>query len=81
MQLAADVTGIPVEVTEVTEAGSLGAAFLAGQGVGAYSSLDDLRAITNVRKVFEPRPEQGRQYDERYEAYKGLRERVKGLRL
>ena len=79
-QLTADVTGIPVEVTEVTEAGSLGAAFLAGQGVGVYTSLDDIRAITTVKKIFEPRPEHQQRYDERYETYKELRERVKGLR-
>jgi xylulokinase len=81
MQLAADVTGIPVEVAEVTEAGCLGAAFLAGQGVGVYTSLDDIRGITTVGKVFEPRPEHGQRYDERYETYKELRERVKGLRF
>ena len=81
MQLKADITGIPVEVTEVTEAGCLGAAFLAGLGSGVYGSPTDISDIVTVKKTFEPRVEQKRAYDEHYELYLELRERVKGLEI
>lgn len=79
MQLKADITGVPIEVTEVAEAGCLGAAFLAGLGCGVYSAPSDIREIAVVKKVFETRQEHKRQYDERFEQYLELRERVKGL--
>lgn len=81
MQLKADITGIPVEVTEVTEAGCLGAAFLAGLGSGVYGSPTDISDIVTVKKTFEPRVEQKRAYDEYYGVYLKLRERVRGLEI
>jgi xylulokinase len=81
MQLKADITGVPVETTTVTEAGCLGAAFLAGQGLGIYTLPSDILDIATVNKVFEPRPGKSRQYEESYQTYKELRLRVKGLRI
>jgi xylulokinase len=81
MQLKADITGIPVEVTEVSEAGCLGAAFLAGLGAGTYNSPEDISEIVSVKKTYEPREEQKRAYDEHYGVYLELRERVKGLEI
>ena len=79
MQLKADITGIPVEVTEVGEAGCLGAAFLAGLGSGVYSSPSDIGSIVTVKRIFEPRNKQKREYEEPYHSYLELRERVRGL--
>jgi sugar (pentulose or hexulose) kinase len=81
MQLKADITGIPVEVTEVTEAGCLGAAFLAGLGTGTYTAPADIEHIAKVRTVFEPRQEQVRRYEGHYRRYLELRERVRGLKV
>jgi len=44
IQALADATQRPVEVSPVTEATALGAAFLAGLAVGTWSGLDDLAA-------------------------------------
>jgi xylulokinase len=81
MQLKADITGIPVEVTKVSEAGCLGAAFLAGLGAGTYNSPEDISEIVSVKKTYEPREEQKRSYDEHYGIYLELRERVRGLEI
>jgi xylulokinase len=79
MQIKADITGTPVEVTAVKEAGCLGAAFLAGQGVGAFTSTEEMREITASERVFEPRPHITRQYEEYFQKYCELRARVEGL--
>jgi sugar (pentulose or hexulose) kinase len=55
MQNKADMSGIPVEVPEIAEATALGAAMLAGAGVGVYSSLDEaVERVHKPGKVFEP---------------------------
>jgi sugar (pentulose or hexulose) kinase len=79
MQLKADITALPVEVAEVTEAGCLGAAFLAGLGSGVYSSPADVEHITTVARTFEPRAKQRERYEEHYQRYLSLREQVRGL--
>jgi xylulokinase len=81
MQLKADITGIPVEVTEVTEAGCLGAAFLAGLGSGVYGSVEEISDIVSVKKTFIPRRKFKNAYDDHYATYLELRERVKGLEV
>ena len=81
MQLKADITRIPIEVAEVGESGCLGAAFLAGLGIGRYSSADDICSFAGVKKTFEPRPAFSNRYDEQYGKYKELVSRVKGLEL
>ncbi len=81
MQLKADITGKPVEVTEVSEAGCLGAAFLAGQGIGVYTSPQDILEIAKVKKIFEPKQSVFKQYEDSYHHYKELRSRIKGLVL
>jgi xylulokinase len=81
MQLKADITGIPVEVMQIREAGCLGAALLAGRGVGLYSQINDLESRVGVVSVFEPREKKIGSYNDAYSKYLQLRERVRGLRL
>ena len=81
MQIKADISGIPVERTTITEAGCRGAAFLAGLGTGVYSRVQDILDITEIDAVFEPDNKQNSLYEERYRTYRDLRERVKGLHL
>jgi xylulokinase len=81
MQLKADITGVPVETIKVTEAGCLGAAFLAGQSTGVYSSPKDILDITAVEQIFEPRNRISKVYEEPYQKYKELRTRLQGLIL
>ena len=54
MQLKADLLGIPVQVAAVPEPGTLGAAFLAGVGVGIYRTLGEAGALARIARRFEP---------------------------
>ena len=55
MQFQADVLGVPVVRPRITETTALGAAYLAGLGVGFWSSLDELERNWQVERRFEPR--------------------------
>lgn len=55
VQALADATGRTVEVSPVTEATTLGAAFLAGLATGVWGSLDDVAATWRPAAVVEPR--------------------------
>ena len=48
MQFQADVLGVPVVVPEIAETTALGAAQLAGVGIGAFT-LDGLRSAASMR--------------------------------
>ncbi|HEV8469072.1 MAG TPA: glycerol kinase GlpK [Candidatus Limnocylindria bacterium] len=54
MQFQADVLGIPVEVAAIRETTALGAAFLAGLGVGFWKSADELRKRRAAAARYEP---------------------------
>lgn len=53
MQFQADILQTPVERPSMTETTALGAAYLAGLGVGLFSGLNDITA-TDESKVFVP---------------------------
>jgi glycerol kinase len=55
MQFQADVLGVPVVRPRITETTALGAAYLAGLGVGFWSSLDELARNWQMERRFEPR--------------------------
>jgi glycerol kinase len=55
MQFQADLLGVPVVRPRVTETTALGAAYLAGLGVGFWSSLGELSRNWQVERRFEPR--------------------------
>jgi glycerol kinase len=54
MQFQADVLGVPVVRPRVTETTALGAAYLAGLGVGFWRSTDELARNWQVERRFEP---------------------------
>ena len=49
MQFQANISGIPVEVPQVSEVTAQGAAFLAGLGVDFWSDLSDLLKLKRTR--------------------------------
>jgi glycerol kinase len=55
MQLQADLLGVPVVRPVVTETTALGAAYLAGLGVGLWHAADELTEQWQVDRRFEPR--------------------------
>jgi glycerol kinase len=54
VQALADACARPIEVAPVTEATTLGAAFLAGLAVGTWSGMDDVAAAWKPSRVVEP---------------------------
>ncbi len=54
MQFQADILGVPVVRPQVTETTALGAAYLAGLGVGFWSTQDEIAAQWRMERVFEP---------------------------
>lgn len=55
MQMQADLAGIPVLRPKSTETTALGAAYIAGLEVGIWASLDEVAAMWQAERVFEPR--------------------------
>lgn len=60
MQFQADLLGVALDRPVVMESTALGAALLAGLGVGIYPSLAALKALGSSAKRFEPQMEAGR---------------------
>ncbi len=54
MQFQADISNIPVEKSEETEATALGAAFLAGLFVGFWKDRTELSALCAKSEIFHP---------------------------
>ena len=76
-QILADVLGIPVEVPVVKEATALGAAIMAGIGVGIFSNIKEgAKNLVKIEKTFLPDMEKRGVYDSAYknwqEVYKPL---------
>ncbi len=54
MSIQADVLGVDIERPSCIETTALGAAYLAGLALGVYSSLEDIRRIRKIERVFSP---------------------------
>ena len=55
LQVQADLLGVPVVRPKVTETTALGAAYLAGLGVGFWKDEAEIEALWARERVFEPR--------------------------
>jgi glycerol kinase len=55
MQLQADILGYRVERPRITEMAALGASYLAGLGIGFWSSKEELSKQWQIDAVFEPK--------------------------
>ena len=77
-RLFADVLGLPVEVPEAAEVGALGAALVAGVGIGVYGSLGEavLRAC-RVAARHAPDPDRHAALTRRFERYTALAEALR----
>jgi glycerol kinase len=65
-RMQADQLGVPVERPAIVETTALGAAFLAGLGVGVWDSIDDLRQTWQLDARFEPEAESRERADATY---------------
>ena len=72
-QIVADVTGKPVTVPVVKESTALGAAILAGVGVGLYGSLGEaVKRTVKWEQTFRPNPAHKTVYDALYDNWRRL---------
>ena len=55
MQLQADLLCCPLHRPEILQTTALGAAMLAGLGVGLFADLDELKKSWKIDQIFEPR--------------------------
>jgi xylulokinase len=80
MQNKADVVGKPIDVVEVEEATPLGAAILAGIGVGKYADVDEAyQQIDQQKTTFEPDVELAQKYTKWFHTYRELYPTVKDI--
>ncbi|MGB6836273.1 MAG: glycerol kinase GlpK [Dehalococcoidia bacterium] len=77
MQMQADILGRPVLRAAIPETTALGAAFLAGLGVGLWPSRQELALRWRSDRTFEPRMSEERRED-LYSGWKRALERAKG---
>jgi autoinducer 2 (AI-2) kinase len=79
-RIVADVLGVAVRVPEAKESTALGAALLAGVGVGMYESIEDVaeRAVA-FEPVIEPDPANRDIYDQAFGRWREVYPEVLGL--
>jgi sugar (pentulose or hexulose) kinase len=69
-QLKADLTGVPIEVVNQKEPGTLGAALLAGLAAGTYGSLDEgSRSWIPAARRYEPDAKKASLHAKKLETY------------
>ncbi len=79
-QIKADVTGKDIEVPESDYATPLGAALLAGVGIGIYRDFDEAVGQTvRVKRCQQHNEQYSEAYDQGYEIYRSLYEQLKDL--
>ncbi len=72
-QILADVLGMPVKVPVVKEATALGAAILAGYGVGIYETIEEgVRQTVRWDRTFQPDLRNHEIYSELYHAWRSV---------
>lgn len=70
-QILSDVTNLPIRVPVVKEATGLGAAILAGYGVGIYSDISQTaNKLVHWDKIYEPNKENHILYENIYEKWR-----------
>ncbi len=80
VQIRADIFDIPVDVLEFEEAGTLGAAILAGAACGVYKDLEDgVNSLVRIKKTYYPNKKNRDIYKEQYNKYKKIYESVRNI--
>lgn len=81
MQVHADTLGLPLELTEETEACALGSAILAAHGAGHFATIDDAcAAMVRVARVVQPDMAAHAAYAPIYARYRAAYHALKPLR-
>ncbi len=78
-QVTADVLGIRLEQIARHPGSSLGAAFVAGMGMGAFKSWSEIERYIQVAAVTEPDLEKHARYEQLFRVYLDTYQALKGL--
>jgi xylulokinase len=77
MQVCADILGCPIQRTRVVESGTLGSAITAGVGSGVFVNYSEaVDAMVSMGDSFEPNAKNKAFYEQRFEQFTDLRERM-----
>jgi xylulokinase len=79
LQIAADTLDRPVTRIDRHPGSSLGAAFVAGMGVGVLDDWSRIGAYVSAGRVFAPDPARHRAYDRKYRLWREVYERLRTL--
>jgi xylulokinase len=79
MQIAADVLGMPVQLLAGHPGSCLGAAYVAGVGIGAIEGWDAITRFVTPAATIEPDPANIARYSDHYGLYRETYERLKPL--
>lgn len=80
IQLSADILQRPFVRPQVTEAGALGAAILAGTGCGVFANVGEgVASMVRIERAYEPNQSLGARYSERYAHYRQIYPALRGL--
>ena len=80
MQINSDVTGLPLEVPYSDTATTLGAALLAGVGIGMYANFEQAVNMTvQVTRRYKPNPVNHELYQNNYRTYLNLYHQLKDI--
>jgi len=75
-QVTADALELPLEQIADHPGSSLGAAFVAGKGVGVFREWTEVRRFVKVARVTEPDPRNHAVYERRYETFRTVYQRL-----
>nr|BAL55921.1 carbohydrate kinase FGGY [uncultured Chloroflexota bacterium] len=78
-QITADVLGIPLEQIAHHPGSSLGAAFVAGMGVGIFQDWNEIEQFITIEAITEPNMANHQRYQELFELYRHTYERLKDI--
>ena len=78
-QITADVLNIPLEQIANHPGSSMGAAFVAGKGIGVFQDWEEIEQFIEITKVVEPNPKLQSMYGELFSIYRELYERNQDL--
>jgi len=76
LQALADATDLPIEVAPVAESTTIGAAFMAGLGVGIWDDIHELDDLWAPARIVEPSP--GNDHAARRERWRDAVDRAAG---
>ncbi|MCS7055154.1 MAG: FGGY-family carbohydrate kinase [Thermoflexales bacterium] len=78
-QITADVLGLPLEQIAHHPGSSLGAAFIAGKGIGVFEDWKEIERFITVESVVQPDAARHAAYRARFELYRQAYEQLKPL--